>query len=44
MLENGFKVKIVVTEFESLSIDTQEDLERARVYYIRYLNMKENGE
>ncbi|MGA7721055.1 MAG: 3-deoxy-manno-octulosonate cytidylyltransferase [Ignavibacteriaceae bacterium] len=42
MLENGFKVKVVVTEFESLSIDTQEDLERARVYYTRYLNMKDN--
>ncbi|MGD1006124.1 MAG: 3-deoxy-manno-octulosonate cytidylyltransferase [Ignavibacteriaceae bacterium] len=44
MLENGFKVKIVVTEFESLSIDTQEDLERARVYYTRYLNLKDNGD
>jgi 3-deoxy-manno-octulosonate cytidylyltransferase (CMP-KDO synthetase) len=42
MLENGFKVKVVVTEFESLSIDTQEDLERARVYYTHYLNMKDN--
>jgi 3-deoxy-manno-octulosonate cytidylyltransferase (CMP-KDO synthetase) len=42
MLDNGFKVKVVVTEFESLSIDTQEDLERARVYYKRYLNMKDN--
>jgi 3-deoxy-manno-octulosonate cytidylyltransferase (CMP-KDO synthetase) len=40
MLENGFKVKIVVTEFESLSVDTQEDLQRARVYYTRYLNIK----
>jgi 3-deoxy-manno-octulosonate cytidylyltransferase (CMP-KDO synthetase) len=44
MLENGFKVKVVVTEFESLSIDTQEDLERARVYYIRYLKMKNNDD
>jgi 3-deoxy-manno-octulosonate cytidylyltransferase (CMP-KDO synthetase) len=42
MLENGFKVKVVVTEFESLSIDTQEDLERARIYYTHYLNMKDN--
>ena len=44
MLENGFKVKVVVTEYESLSIDTQEDLERARIYYTRYLNMKDNGD
>jgi 3-deoxy-manno-octulosonate cytidylyltransferase (CMP-KDO synthetase) len=44
MLENGFKVKVVVTEFESISIDTQEDLERARVYYSRYLNMKDDDE
>jgi 3-deoxy-manno-octulosonate cytidylyltransferase (CMP-KDO synthetase) len=33
MLENGFKIKIVVTELESLSVDTPEDLERARMYY-----------
>ena len=44
MLENGYKVKVVVTEFESISIDTQEDLERARVYYSRYLNMKDDDE
>ncbi|MGE5679696.1 MAG: 3-deoxy-manno-octulosonate cytidylyltransferase [Bacillota bacterium] len=35
MLENGFKIKIVVTELESLSVDTPEDLERARFYYNR---------
>ncbi|MGE5354440.1 MAG: 3-deoxy-manno-octulosonate cytidylyltransferase [Acidobacteriota bacterium] len=33
MLENGFKIKIVVTELESLSVDTPEDLELARRYY-----------
>ncbi|MCX6152438.1 MAG: 3-deoxy-manno-octulosonate cytidylyltransferase [Ignavibacteriales bacterium] len=37
MLENGFKIKIVVTELESLSVDTPEDLEKARLYYRRYL-------
>ncbi len=37
MLENGFKIKIVVTEFESIAVDTQEDLERARKYYNKYV-------
>ncbi len=33
MLENGMKIKVVVTENESLSVDTPEDLELARYYY-----------
>ena len=33
MLENGFKIKIVVTEMESIGVDTQEDLNRARKFY-----------
>ncbi len=33
MLENGFKIKIVVTEFDNLAVDTPEDLERARKFY-----------
>ncbi len=33
MLENGMKIKIVVTEYDNLAVDTQEDLERARNYY-----------
>ncbi len=33
MLENGFKIKIVVTETESIGVDTPEDLNRARAYY-----------
>ncbi|MDP4191655.1 MAG: 3-deoxy-manno-octulosonate cytidylyltransferase [Bacteroidota bacterium] len=41
MLENGFKIKIVVTECESLSVDTPEDLERARAYYEKL--QKENN-
>ena len=38
MLENGMKIKIVITEYESLSVDTPEDLEKARLYYesLRY--------
>ena len=35
MLENGFKIKIVVTEYENLAVDTPEDLEKARLYYKR---------
>ena len=35
MLENGMKIKIVVTEFDNLAVDTPEDLERARLYYSR---------
>jgi len=33
MLENGIKIKVVVTEFDTLSVDTPEDLERARRFY-----------
>jgi len=38
MLENEMKIKVVVTENESLSVDTQDDLEVARLHYekIRY--------
>ena len=44
MLENGFKIKVVVTEFENLAVDTQEDLDRARNYYKRYIQQKEKDE
>lgn len=33
MLENGIRIKVVVTEFDSISVDTKEDLETARNYY-----------
>lgn len=33
MLENGFRIKIVETEFDSFSVDTPEDLDRARKIY-----------
>jgi 3-deoxy-manno-octulosonate cytidylyltransferase (CMP-KDO synthetase) len=32
MLENGMKIKVVVTEFESFSVDTPKDLDIARKY------------
>jgi 3-deoxy-manno-octulosonate cytidylyltransferase (CMP-KDO synthetase) len=35
MLENGFRIKVVVTEYENLAVDTPEDLEKARRYYAR---------
>lgn len=40
MLEHGFKIKVVVTEFENIAVDTPEDLERARRYYTRLRNYR----
>jgi 3-deoxy-manno-octulosonate cytidylyltransferase (CMP-KDO synthetase) len=40
MLEYGMKIKVVETEYESFSVDTPEDLERARIYYSRYIKPK----
>jgi len=39
MLESGMKIKVVVTENESISVDTQDDLEIARLFYEK---IKEN--
>jgi 3-deoxy-manno-octulosonate cytidylyltransferase (CMP-KDO synthetase) len=33
MLENGFKIKVVVTNYESLAVDTPDDLKKARLLY-----------
>jgi len=33
MLENGMKIKVVTTEFDTVGVDTPEDLKRARAYY-----------
>ncbi len=30
ILENGFRIKVAVTEFDSIPVDTQEDLEKVR--------------
>jgi len=40
MLENGIKIKVVETEFDSISVDTQEDLKRARTFY-KWLQKRE---
>ena len=40
MLENGFKIKIVVTEFENIAVDTPDDLARARQYYLKHFKKK----
>jgi 3-deoxy-manno-octulosonate cytidylyltransferase (CMP-KDO synthetase) len=37
MLENQMRIKVVVTEHESISVDTEDDLELARLYYKRQL-------
>ncbi len=41
MLENGFKIKVVVTNYENLAVDTPDDLNRARLYYSRLQKEKE---
>ena len=41
MLENGFKIKVVVTNYESLAVDTPDDLKRARLYYSKMRREKE---
>ena len=40
MLENGMKIKVVETEYDSIGVDTQEDLKRARTYY-KWLQKRE---
>lgn len=40
-LENDFKMKIVVTDYESLSVDTPKDLEIARKFYEKYIKSTE---
>lgn len=41
MLENGFKIKIVVTEHESISVDTDTDLRKVRDYYKKFIQNEE---
>jgi choline kinase len=34
-LENGYKIKVIVTEYKGFGVDTPEDLERARTLLIK---------
>ncbi len=43
MLENGFKIKVVVTEFDNLAVDTPEDLNKARAYYAALLKKQKDS-
>ncbi|PKL82975.1 MAG: 3-deoxy-manno-octulosonate cytidylyltransferase [Ignavibacteriae bacterium HGW-Ignavibacteriae-3] len=40
-LEHGFKMKIVTTDYDSLSVDTQKDLELARRFYEKHFKHQE---
>jgi 3-deoxy-manno-octulosonate cytidylyltransferase (CMP-KDO synthetase) len=43
-LENGFRIRVVETEYESLGVDTPEDLERvSRLFDASILHGKGNG-
>jgi len=43
MLEHGMKIKVVVTEYDSFSVDTPKDLEIAREIYKKYLKLKKKS-
>jgi 3-deoxy-manno-octulosonate cytidylyltransferase (CMP-KDO synthetase) len=40
-IENGYKIKVVETNLETLAVDTPEDLEKVKVYAMGKLNDKE---
>ena len=42
-LEHGFRVKIVVTEYDSLSVDTPKDLDLARRFFERLVKLPEKA-
>ena len=42
-LENGYKIRVVPTEYESLGVDTPEDLERVSQLFDRSLEYTRNG-
>ncbi|MCX8105653.1 MAG: 3-deoxy-manno-octulosonate cytidylyltransferase [Ignavibacterium album] len=44
MLEHGFKIKVVVTEYDTFSVDTPEDLKLARRLYSKIKKKKNRNE
>ena len=40
-IENGYRIKVVETNLETLAVDTPEDLEKVKIYAISMLNDKE---
>ncbi|MGK9368544.1 3-deoxy-manno-octulosonate cytidylyltransferase [Melioribacter sp. Ez-97] len=40
MLEHGIKIKVVLTQYDSLSVDTPKDLEIARRFYERHVKSR----
>lgn len=42
LLENGVKIRVVVTEYDNLAVDTPDDLKRARSYYANNLKKKKS--
>ncbi len=43
-LENGFRIRVVETEYESLGVDTPEDLERVVLMYSKSSTIDAGGE
>lgn len=44
LLENGYKIKVVITELDSISVDTMEDMNAARQYYKKILKQNQRNE
>lgn len=44
MLEHGIKIKVVVTEYDTFSVDTPDDLKLARKIYSKLKRKKQNNE
>jgi len=42
LIENGIKIKVAETEFESFSVDTPEDLKKARKFYEKLIQINKD--